>query len=198
MPFTLAWSRDSRDSSIAPTSGTFQRLGGELSPIAEEQYVRTTYQIQRYQPLNKDWTTALNLDLGYGKGLGGLPYPVFKNFYSGGLGSVRGFGQGSLGPRDVTGVVLGGTKKITLNAELIGPFPGTGNDRTIRWYAFADAGNVWGDDERILFTDFRASAGVGLSWLSPMGPLRLAIAKPIRKQPSDRIERYQFQIGSSF
>ena len=198
VPFTLAWSRDSRDSSIAPTSGTFQRLGGELSPIAEEQYVRTTYQIQRYQPLNKDWTTALNLDLGYGKGLGGLPYPVFKNFYSGGLGSVRGFGQGSLGPRDVTGVVLGGTKKITLNAELIGPFPGTGNDRTIRWYAFADAGNVWGDDERILFTDFRASAGIGLSWLSPMGPLRLAIAKPIRKQPSDRIERYQFQIGSSF
>jgi len=67
---------------------------------------------------------------------------VFKNYYSGGLGSVRGFDQGTLGPRDATGAILGGTKKITLNTEFMAPFPGAGNDRTLRWFTFIDVGNV--------------------------------------------------------
>ena len=123
---------------------------------------------------------------------------MFKNFYAGGLGSVRGFEQGTLGPRDVTGSSIGGPRKAVLNAEVIAPFPGAGNDRTLRMFGFVDVGNVFGEAEKIDFGQLRASAGVGVSWISPLGPLRLAIAQPVRKFPGDRIQRLQFQIGSSF
>ena len=123
---------------------------------------------------------------------------LFKNFYSGGLGSVRGFDQGTLGPRDVTGASLGGPKKVTLNAELMVPFPGAGNDRTLRLFTFVDVGNVYGENDKVSFSDMRASAGVGLSWISPLGPLRLAYAQPVRKFAGDRIQKLQFQIGTSF
>ena len=130
--------------------------------------------------------------------MNGRPFPVFKNFYSGGLGSVRGFDQGTLGPRDVTGASLGGPKKITLNAELVAPFPGAGNDRTLRWFTFVDAGNVYGENESWELSDLRVSAGLGLSWISPLGPLRIAYAPPVRKFAGDRIQTLQFQIGTSF
>ena len=114
------------------------------------------------------------------------------------MGSVRGFQQGSLGPRDVAGLAVGGPKKFNLNAELIAPFPGTGNDRTLRMFGFADVGNVFGENQSYRFNELRASVGIGLSWISPVGPLRFAIANPVRKKPGDRIERFQFQIGTSF
>ena len=139
-----------------------------------------------------------NGEFGYGKGLGGRPFPVFKNFYSGGLGSVRGYQQGTLGPKDVTGASIGGARKVTLNAEVITPFPGAGNDRSLRLFGFVDMGNVFAENQPVRASDLRASAGIGLSWLSPIGPLRIAIAEPFRTQPGDRIQRFQFQIGTSF
>ncbi|MGE8320428.1 MAG: outer membrane protein assembly factor BamA [Comamonas sp.] len=197
-PFTLGWSRDSRDSALAPNSGRYQRLNSEWSAFGDARYVRANYQLQQYIPLNKRYTIALNSELGWGKGLNGQPFPVFKNYFSGGLGSVRGFEQGTLGPRDVTGATLGGPKKITLNGEFIGPMPGTGNDRTFRWFAFVDIGNVYGDGQKVQLSDMRASAGLGLSWISPLGPLRLAYAQPVRKFAGDKIQKLQFQIGTSF
>jgi len=169
-----------------------------MSPAGDIKFVRTNYQIQQYIPLNKQFTIALNGEFGWGKGLNGQPYPLFKNYYSGGLGSVRGFEQGSLGPRDASDLAIGGPKKLTLNAELIAPFPGAGNDRTLRLFGFVDAGNVFGEKEQYKLNDLRVSTGVGISWISPLGPLRLAIATPLRKKPGDRIERLQFQIGTSF
>ncbi|MDD2546592.1 MAG: outer membrane protein assembly factor BamA [Burkholderiaceae bacterium] len=198
IPLTIGWSRDDRDSALAPNSGRFQRLNSALSVAGDARYVRANYQYQQYVPLNKRFTLAFNGEVGMGKGMNGRPFPVFKNFYSGGLGSVRGFDQGTLGPRDVTGAALGGAKKVTLNAELIAPFPGAGNDRTLRWFTFVDAGNVYGDGEKVMFSDLRASVGVGLSWISPLGPLRLAFANPVRKFAGDRIQKLQFQIGTSF
>ncbi len=198
VPLTIGWSRDSRDSALAPNSGRYQRLNSEWSVAGDARYVRANYQYQQYVPLNKKFTLAFNGELGLGKGFGGRPFPVFKNFYSGGLGSVRGFDQGTLGPRDVTGASLGGPKKVTLNAELIAPFPGAGNDRTLRVFTFLDIGNVYGDGQPIRFNEMRASAGVGISWISPLGPLRLAYAKPLRKFAGDRIQELQFQIGTSF
>ncbi len=198
MPLTIGWSRDSRDSALAPTAGRYQRFMSEWSAASDARYVKGTYQYQQYIPLNKRYTLAFNGDIGWGKGLNGRPFPVFKNFYSGGLGSVRGFEQGTLGPRDVTGAVLGGTKKLTLNAEMISPFPGAGNDRTLRIYTFVDAGNVYGEDEKFEFSQLRASVGVGLSWISPLGPLRLGFGQPVHKFAGDRIQKMQFQIGTSF
>jgi hypothetical protein len=197
-PFTVGWSRDTRDSALAPNEGRYQRLFGELGLMGDARYVKTNYQYQQYVPLSKQYTLAFNGELGWGKGLSGQPFPVFKNFYSGGLGSVRGFEQATLGPRDVTGSFIGGARKITLNTEFITPFPGAGNDRTLRLFGFVDVGALLGEHEKIERDAFRASAGVGVSWISPMGPLRFAFAVPVRKKAGDRIEKFQFQIGTSF
>ena len=198
IPLTIGWGRDSRDSALAPNSGRYQRLNTELSLAGDARYVKGSYQYQQYVPLNKKFTLAFNGELGLGKGLNGQPFPVFKNYYSGGLGSVRGFEQGTLGPRDITGSVLGGPKKVTLNAELIAPFPGAGNDRTLRVFGFVDVGNVYGEKENWELSEMRVSTGLGLSWISPLGPLRLAFAQPVRKFAGDRIQKLQFQIGTSF
>lgn len=197
-PFTLGWSRDSRDSALAPTSGRYQRLMGELGVLGSVNYVKADYQIQQYIPLSKQYTLALNGELGWGKGLNGQPFPVFKNFYSGGLGSVRGYEQSTLGPRDVTGSYIGGNRKITMNAEFITPFPGAGNDRTLRLFGFFDAGALYGENQPITGAAFRYSTGIGVSWISPLGPLKFAWAFPLRKRPGDRIEHFQFQIGTTF
>ena len=198
VPLTVGWSRDDRDSALAPNSGRYQRLNSEWSVAGDARYVRANYQVQQYVPLNKQFTAAFNGELGWGTGMNGRPFPVFKNYYSGGLGSVRGFDQGTLGPRDVTGASLGGPKKVTLNAELIAPFPGAGNDRTLRVFTFVDAGNVYGENDKVELADMRVSAGLGLSWISPLGPLRIAFAQPVRKFAGDRIQKLQFQIGTSF
>ncbi|WP_051509615.1 outer membrane protein assembly factor BamA [Hylemonella gracilis] len=201
-PLTLGWGRDNRDSALVPTEGNYLRASLEWSPSflgGEVQYLRSTYQYQHYFPLTKQYTFALNSDLGWGFSLGDRPYPVFKNYYGGGLGSVRGFEPGSLGPRDEdTDRSYGGAKKFNLNFELQAPFPGAGNDRTLRVYAFYDMGNVYGPNESIDPQDWRSGVGLGLSWISPMGPLRLAYAWPVRKFDGDRIQHLQFQIGTSF
>jgi outer membrane protein insertion porin family len=198
LPLSVGWGRDSRDSTIAPTRGRMQRAAGELGVALDARYFRVNYQALQYIPINKQFTLGFNGDFGWGKGFGGRPFPVFKNFYSGGLGSVRGFEQGTLGPRDVTGSSIGGSKKLTLNAEIITPFPGAGNDRSLRMFGFVDAGNVYSDYQKINFSELRASVGIGLSWISPIGPLRVAFAYPVRKFAGDRIQKMQFQIGTSF
>ncbi|GIX25134.1 MULTISPECIES: outer membrane protein assembly factor BamA [Caldimonas] len=198
VPLTLGWTRDDRDSALVPTRGRYQRVNAEWSVAGDTRYLRTNYQFQQYLSLTRDFTLAFNTELGWGKGLQGRPFPVFKNFYSGGLGTVRGFAQGSLGPVDATGAYVGGAKRLNLNGELYVPFPGSGNDRTLRLFGFVDAGNVFGEEDRIRFDELRLSSGVGLSWISPVGPLKLAYGVPLRKQPGDRIERIQFQIGTAF
>ena len=202
VPLTLGWSRDSRDSALVPTMGRLQRVNGELGIAGDTRYSKINYQFQQYVPLNKQYTLAFNAELGWGKGLGGRPFPVFKNFFGGGLGSVRGFEQGTLGPTspvlNSTDVNIGGSRKFVLNAEFIAPFPGAGNDRTLRMFGFFDVGNVYGENEKLSLDKLRSSVGIGLSWISPIGPLRFAYATPIRKIEGDKIQNFQFQIGTSF
>nr|WP_233245969.1 outer membrane protein assembly factor BamA [Limnohabitans sp. Hippo4] len=199
LPLTVGWARDGRDSALVPTRGMLQRFNSDLSMAGDARYVRTNYQIQQYTPLTKRYTLALNVDLGWGQGLSNRPYPLFKNYFVGGLGSVRGFQQSTLGPSDSTNsLYLGGPKKIVMNAELLAPFPGAGNDRTLRLFAFTDVGRAFGENEKISLSELRSSYGVGLSWISPMGPLRFSYAMPMRRQVADKIQRLQFQIGTSF
>ena len=204
VPLTLGWSRDGRDSALVPTRGQYQRFFSDWSVAGDSRYVRTSYQFQQYIPLTKRFTFAFNTDLGWGKGLNGQDYPIFKNFYVGGLGSVRGYQQSTLGynvqasSSNTNLVYTGGAKKVVFNAEMIGPFPGTGNDRTLRMFAFVDAGYAYREQDPIRLNDLRSSYGVGLSWISPMGPLRFSYALPINQQPGDKIQKLQFQIGTSF
>jgi outer membrane protein insertion porin family len=198
VPVTIGWTRDQRDSALVPNEGRYQRVNLDWGIAGDTRYLRANLQFQQYWPITRQFTFAINSELGWGKGLGGRPYPVFKNFYGGGLGTVRAFDQGSLGPVDVTGAYIGGNRRFNLNSELYLPVPGAGNDRTLRIFGYVDVGNVWGENEKITTDSLRSSAGVGLSWISPVGPLKLSFGTPIRKQRDDRIQRLQFQIGTAF
>jgi outer membrane protein insertion porin family len=198
VPLTIGWARDSRDSALVPTAGRLTSINFDWGLTGQAKYLRTTAKYQQYIPLSTRFTFGFNADASWGAGLGGHQFPIFKNFYGGGLGSVRGFEQNSLGPVDVTGAFIGGNKKLNLNSELYLPVPGTGNDRTLRLFLYMDAGNVWGEDDKLTLDSLRASAGAGMTWVSPVGPLKISFGNPIRKKPGDRIQRLQFQIGTAF
>ena len=208
---TLGWSRDSRDNILAPTRGRYQRFSGEFSaPVLDQRYFRATYQLTQYVPLSKFWTLGLNLQVGYGDSYGDKMYPFFKNFYAGGIGSVRGFESSSLGPRDTNGDNLGGDRQLVMSAEMLFPLPGA--DRTLRGLFFVDAGYVWGYEqvgitsdkrpvygrEDLDFNDLRYSVGFGVAWISPLGPLKFSLAFPINEKQGDDTQRFQFQIGTGF
>jgi outer membrane protein insertion porin family len=198
VPLTLGWARDDRDSALAPNAGSYKRVNLEWSVAGDVRYLRANLQYQHFIPITNRFTLGLNSELGWGEGLGNKPYPIFKNFFGGGLGSVRAFEQGSLGVVDVTNNYIGGNRKFNVNAELYVPVPGAGNDKSIRLFGFMDAGNVWGESEKIEASSLRASTGIGLSWLSPVGPLKLSWGVPLRYEPNDRIQQFQFQIGTAF
>jgi len=199
IPLTAAWGRDTRDSAVTPTRGRYQRANFEIDAIGDAKYYRAVYEHQWWRPLTRWMTLALRGELDYGKGIGGSAYPVFKNFYAGGIGSVRGYESSSLGVVDPRYYdAIGGSKRIIANAELQFPFPGSGTDRSLRWFTFVDGGQVFQEDAKIRFDEFRYSAGIGLSWISPVGPLKLSYAKPLNSLPGDRLERFQFQMGTGF
>jgi len=197
-PLTVGWSRDGRNSALFPTEGRFYRANAEISALGDLQFARVNLQAQQYLPLPYNLTLGLNGEIGWGFALGPRPYPVFKNFYSGGLGSVRAFQQNSLGVIDPTGAFVGGNRKMNANAELYIPVPGMGSDKSLRFFAFFDIGNAWGEDQSITFGSLRASTGLGISWVSPMGPLKLSYGTPVMSQGTDRIQPFQFQIGTRF
>jgi outer membrane protein insertion porin family len=200
VPLTAAWQRDSRDSALVPTKGRYQRANFELSALGDLKYYRASYQHQYFQPLGNT-TLALNGEVGYAKAFGSNPYPIFKNFYAGGIGSVRGYEGSSLGPKDTNGDAIGGTSRLVANVEWQFPFPGSGNDRTLRWFTFFDAGNVYGEGQSI-GGDLKYSTGVGFSWVSPIGPLKLSYGKALNAEDSgpnrDHTQTFQFQLGTGF
>ena len=211
LPLTAAWQRDERDSALIPTKGRYRRANLELSGVGSSRYYRSTYQDQYFWPVASGITLAVNGEVNYGDGLGGDAYPIFKNFYAGGIGSVRGFAAGTLnvsGTRPDLGtntfrLPIGGSARLIANAELQFPFPGTGVDRSLRWFTFLDAGQVWNpsdqnNPERIRLGDLRYSTGLGISWISPVGPLKLSLAYPINDKPGDYVQRFQFQLGTGF
>jgi len=161
-------------------------------------------QQQLFLPLSRDYTIAFNAMFDYGKSYSDLPYPIIKNVYAGGIGTVRGYSQSSLGPKDpLTGTYLGGSKRVIGNVQLYLPFPGTQQDRSLRWYVFGDGGQVFGtdgfgNDTSINLSQLRYAAGIGLSWISPIGPLQLSVAKALNAQPGDNTQVFQFQIGTGF
>jgi len=199
IPLTVAWGRDSRDSAITPSYGRYQRANFEVDVIGDSKYFRAVYEHQWYRPLTSWMTLAVRGEFDYGKGIGGKEYPVFKNFYAGGIGSVRGYESSTLGVVDpIYGDAIGGSKRLIGNAELQFPFPGSSKDRSLRWFVFTDGGQVFQEKSPIRLQEMRYSAGIGLSWISPVGPLRLSFAKPLNKKEGDQIEGFQFQMGTGF
>jgi outer membrane protein insertion porin family len=200
------WSRDSRDSAFQPREGSLLVASLDAAvPGTDLQYFRLTHVQNWYFPVSRQLTLGLTADLGFGQSYGDQPYPFFKNFYAGGIGSVRGYFPSSLGPRDKVDLTpVGGRAKAIFNAELGFPIPGTKGDLGMRAFAFTDAGNVFLAESSYgsLYGgaagsgSLRYSAGLGIAWLSPFGPLKLSFGVPIRPDPNDRTQRIQFQVGT--
>jgi outer membrane protein insertion porin family len=109
---------------------------------------------------------------------------------------VRGYETSSLGPRDIFGNVTGGKRKIVGNLELF--YPLLKGDKSVRGSVFFDAGQIYLNGLQPDFESFRYSAGVGLAWNSPIGPLKFSYGVPIKSDPADKIQRFQFQVGTVF
>jgi len=196
----LGFARDTRDSLTWPTRGWLNEFSIEVGlPPGDLTYYRASYQSQYFYTFDRwSWLTMMvNAEIGYADGYQDKPLPFFKNFYAGGVGSVRGFETATLGPRDINGDVLGGDRRFIANMEWLFPMPGY-KEKNVRLGVFGDVGNVWGPGEKIEFKDLRASVGVAVAWDSPMGPLRFSYAYPVKSESFDKIERFQFQLGKIF
>lgn len=199
---TLGWTHDSRDSAIYTTQGSVRRAYTEIGlPGGDHKYYKVNYQEQWFYPVARDVTFMLNGEVGIGNGYGNSPLPFFKYFYAGGIGSVRGYEPNSLGPRDAVGYATGGNKRAVANAELLFPIPGQGRDPSFRMSAFVDAGAIYGPTGGGVTagaSGFRYSTGLALAWLSPVGPLKISVGYPLNKQQGDRLQSFQFTLGSLF
>jgi len=196
---TSGWVRDTRDSVIWPTRGQVQRANLELAlPPGDLEYWKATYTHQYFYPATRNLTLVMSGEFDTADGYGGKPLPFFKNYYSGGIGSVRGFRTASLGPRDIDGSFLGGNRKVNGSTELLFPMPGNTNDRSMRLGAFIDAGQVYGANQRVDLAELRAAWGVSFAWNSPVGPMKMSIARPLNERPGDSLQVFQFTLGSVF
>lgn len=199
LPITLSWARDRRNSAIWTTSGMTQRLFGEFGlPFGDLNYYKVSYEQRWFFPVTKMFTLMLNGEVGVGDGYSDKPLPFFKNFFAGGFNSVRGYNINTLGPRDSDDRVLGGSKRIVGNIEVLFPVPFMKEDKSVRLSAFADGGTIVNSFSGLGFDDFRYSAGLAATWISPMGPLKFSVAQPLNNQSGDKLQRFQFQFGQTF
>ncbi len=195
---TLGWANDSRDSAIYTTEGTVQRAYMEAAlPVMDMRYYKLNYEHQWFYPVSSDYTLMLNGLAGMGSGYGGKQMPFFKNFYAGGTGSVRGYEANSLGPRDANNLSLGGQKRVAASMELMTPIPGI-KDKSVRLSGFIDGGAVYGTGALPGSAGMRYSYGAAVTWLSPMGPMKFSYGKPLNGQAVDKLQAFQFTLGTMF
>lgn len=204
LALNLGWTHDSRDNTLFPNKGVLQRLTAEATvPGLDLQFYKLEYRHTWFKQPIKDVTFMLNGELGYADSYGDRAFPFFRNFYAGGVNSVRGFDNGAIGPRDFDpstnqDFAVGGTSRIVGNAEVFVPVPLLKNSSQFRLSAFVDAGNVYAENQSINLGELRYSTGIGVSWFSPFGPLKLVFAKALNEQEGDRTQVLQFQLGQQF
>ncbi len=211
----IGFARDTRNNAIFPSSGTAQRITVESTlPGSTVEYYKIEYDFSKFWPIGQALVLDPRLDLGYGDAYGddftrtlpdgrvvtasGLPF--FENFYAGGVssqGRLRGYVDNTLGPR-ATSVFgfpqpIGGSLKTIGSLEMF--FPKLFDSNAARISAFLDFGNVYKDVDSFSASEFRASTGVALLWRSPMGPISISYAFPLRDQPGDETERLQFTFS---
>ena len=219
----ISWSRSTLNRGIFADRGASQSMAAEVSvPGSDLQFYKFIYNGERYFPITSNWTLRLRTELGFGGGYGDTPsLPFYEHFYGGGFGSIRGFENSTLGPRstppldsegnpvyfrDRDGDPFGGNLLVEATAELIFPMPFVDDNRQFRPAFFVDAGNVFNTNCPKVSVNcfgfdadnFRYSVGVGVSWLSGMGPLTFSFAKPFQTQPYDEKEMFQFELGRTF
>jgi outer membrane protein insertion porin family len=194
-----SWIHDTRDRAIYPNRGGRQIFAIEANvPGSDLQYYRLSYRNAHYFPLTSDFTLKLNGEVGYGDGYGDQDeLPFFRNFFAGGIGSIRGYEENSLGPRDSNDDALGANARIVGQMEILFPMFDDFKD-TVRGGVFVDVGNIFdlAGDEKV--DEFRASTGLMLSWFSPVGALSFSLGYPLNEKEEDKVRALQFRIGGSF
>nr|WP_298250921.1 outer membrane protein assembly factor BamA [uncultured Halomonas sp.] len=221
LKLTASWTRNNLNRGIMPTDGSYQRLSLETAvPGSDAEYAKLRAQARQLYALNdnQDWALKFGGELGYADTLGGDdPYPFYENFYAGGLGSVRGFTSNTLGqpttPQDdsTRDRTLGGNVLVRGSAELIFPTPFVSDQRSVQSSLFVDGGNTFLTDcypveagatstcsSGVDFGDLRYSVGLGLSWLTPVGPLTFSVAEPLNDESDDDTQFFQFSLGQTF
>ncbi|GAB6041475.1 outer membrane protein assembly factor BamA [Endothiovibrio diazotrophicus] len=194
----VGWSHDTRNSAIFPDRGTYLAAGAGMT-FGELTYYDINLKAQRYFPLNDDWTVMGNVQFQYGDGVGGTDaLPYYEYFLAGGVKSVRGFRDNTLGPHDSNGDTMGGDVKLVGNAELLLPPLFWKESSNFRMSAFLDAGNVWGVNQEVDLGDLRYSTGLTATWLSPFGPLTFVVATPLNDKGGDETQSFQFTMGRQF
>ena len=206
----VSWSHNTLNRALFPSKGGQQRLSAlVMIPGSDLEYYKIGYKQQHYFPLAKDFTFFLNGEIGYGAGYGKTSaLPFFDNYFMGGTGSVRGFRNNTLGPRDSNGYPLGGSSKIVGNAELFFPVPFFSETKSIRLGTFFDAGAL---NDSFSLNNMKYSAGLSGEWLSPFGALSISAAYPLNKgtytyEPypggfvtqKDQTQFFQFNFGQKF
>ena len=212
------WSYDSRNASLFPTSGTRAAISLNASvPGSDVEYYMASLIFQKYIPMGSKWRFRINSEVSYGDGYGATTaLPPFRNRFGGGPGSVRGFKESYLGPRDNLSNPYGGNMVVSNQFELIIPTPAkiSGSTRVALFY---DMGGVFstrgvnfydklGDpiDYSFKYDRLKKSVGLGVEWLAPLGLLRFSYAVPLNADaPTDRfygdeVERFQFSVGNAF
>jgi outer membrane protein insertion porin family len=212
------WTYDSRNRALFANRGTRQQLLLALAvPGSDVEYYQARYNLTKYIPIFGPWVGRFNVDLGISEAMGDTTAtPPYKQFFGGGPSSVRGFKESYLGPRDSFGNPYGGNVLVASQLELIIPLPEKWSNQA-RASVFYDIGNVFNTGE-VAFTDklgspveykpdfdeLRASVGVGVQWLAPLGLFRFSYAFPLNDYRGndrffgDQVERFQFSIGQAF
>ena len=170
------------------------------TPAGNMTFYRMYGQYQQFHSFSKGNIFSFNGEVGYGQAYGNHPFPITKNYYVGGIGSVRGYSPGSLGPQYYNYIIganqpTGGQSKIVGNVEYTVPVPGSGVDKTLRMFTFIDGGNAFGQNINLVLN---YSYGLGLSWISPLGPLKFSYGIPYKPYPTANVQRLQFQVGTAF
>ena len=197
----LRWSHDSRDSALMPTSGGLQSFSASATlPVSDLDYYKLQYLQKRYFPLSKTFTLGFKVDAAFGDAYGDTTtLPPWERYFAGGMKTVRGFKDYSLGPQDSKGDPEGGNLRLVGNTEILFPAPFKLMEKTVRVSLFVDAGNVYATDVGTFdIGDIRYSTGTSLFWLSPFGALGFSLAYPLNDESQDETEYFQFAFGSAF
>ncbi len=197
---SASWRRDSRNKTLFPDKGSLQGISLESTiPGSGLEYYKLDYNQQQFIQLTSDLTLGLKARLAYGDGYGDFDVmPFFENFFAGGIRSVRGFEDNTLGPKDEFGEAIGGSFLTVFNAEIIFPIPFMEKSNATRLSAFLDIGNVYNDINTFDAGELRYSAGLAGVWASPLGPISVSFGFPLNAKSTDEEQKFQFTVGTFF
>jgi outer membrane protein insertion porin family len=195
----VSWNKNTLDDFLYPTTGVNNSLAAGISlPGGDYRYFHLSADHTSYRPINDTTTLKMIGNFNLSKGYSNKELPFFKRNFGGGSGSLRGFGNKTLGPLYPNGKAKGGEISILGSANLITPAFFVDNNEKMRLSAFIDSGNIFEKSSNISLGDIRMSAGLGFAYLSPIGAIGAFISTPILKKDGDVIEDFGISLGTGF